>query len=511
MDLARLRQRYDEYVATFRTPEGRLPPMMELKRVHTAGVVANARAIAEGERMDAETAAVCEAAALLHDTGRYEQLRRYNTFRDSDSVDHAVFSHDIVREKGWLDGCVHADAILKAVLYHNRRDLPDGLDTLTATAAHCTRDADKLDIFRVLEHQLATDDWRNGCTAFWGLPVRAKPTPEVLAAIREGRPVDYQHIKTLADFVLIQVGWMRAGLHFGTTRRLAAERGHLAFRRNFLAELLSDDPAVPGAKLAGTECKSGSGTVPQEVDALCSAVPLGEITFADVVAARRRGCRVLLLVRHAERPKIDGDDPTFGEALPLTDEGMRTSRRFGEQLRDVAEDVQFLSSPLLRTRLTAAGIAEGMGLTAPGRGGNQSSQRDFADMVPTDPLLGNSSFYFSDQHEVFELFRDGSFFEKIFAYMAAGHQRGFREIREASDAFEAWALERFTGALGIFATHDLYIGAFLHARGVKRDWTVANWVRFLDAAAILLEPDGTRRYALLRAGLSEGVMGVASP
>ena len=77
------------------------------------------------------------AAALLHDTGRYEQLRRDNTFKDSDSVDHAVFSHDIVVEKGWLDavqsaGCSAQNAegskirqaILDAVLFHNRRELP---------------------------------------------------------------------------------------------------------------------------------------------------------------------------------------------------------------------------------------------------------------------------------------------------------------------------------------------------------------------------------------------------
>ncbi|MBO5939770.1 MAG: HD domain-containing protein, partial [Kiritimatiellae bacterium] len=71
--------------------------MMALKLHHTDMVVANAKAIIEGEGMDAETAEVCELAALLHDTGRYEQLRRYNTFRDSDSIDHAVFSYDIVR------------------------------------------------------------------------------------------------------------------------------------------------------------------------------------------------------------------------------------------------------------------------------------------------------------------------------------------------------------------------------------------------------------------------------
>ena len=38
----------------------------------------------------------------------------------------------------------------------------------------------------------------------------------------------------------------------------------------------------------------------------------GEITLDDVEGELRRGNRVLLFVRHAERPKIDGDDPTFG-------------------------------------------------------------------------------------------------------------------------------------------------------------------------------------------------------
>ena len=243
MDLEQLRQHYNRYVDTFRT-DGILPPMMELKLLHTRNVIENARAITAGEGMDPTTAAVCEAAALLHDTGRYEQLRKYNTFRDSDSVDHAVFSHDIVKATGWLDGEPHADAILSAVLYHNRRELPDGLDPLTFAAAQCTRDADKLDIFRVLEDQVAHTDWRKDCTAFWNLPVFAKPNPAVIASVRDGRPIDYQSITSLADFVLIQVRWLRSELHYATSRRLAAERGHLAYRRRFLAELTGNDPEV---------------------------------------------------------------------------------------------------------------------------------------------------------------------------------------------------------------------------------------------------------------------------
>ena len=163
--LEELTRLYDAYVDTYREADGELPVMMRLKRVHTGFVVKNAEAIADGENFTAEEREVSLAAALLHDTGRYEQLKRYNTFKDSDSIDHAVFSHDIVKEKGWLDkvevkglGLQWKDAILKAVLYHNRRDLPPEIEqsnnpnnrTILGAASHTVRDADKLDIFRVL-------------------------------------------------------------------------------------------------------------------------------------------------------------------------------------------------------------------------------------------------------------------------------------------------------------------------------------------------------------------------
>ena len=237
--LTELTKLYDAYVDTYRGEDGKLPAMMQLKRTHTAFVVKNAELIADGEGFAPEEREVALAAALLHDTGRYEQLRRYNTFKDSDSVDHAVFSHDIVKEKGWTDNPV----VLNAVLYHNRRDLPDGMDHLTAIASHTVRDADKLDIFRVLEDQVAHTDWKSDSRAFWNLAVSAPPNPVVVECIAKGEPVDYQNIKSLSDFVLIQVGWMISGLHFATSRRLCRERNHLAYRRDFLHQL-TDSPSI---------------------------------------------------------------------------------------------------------------------------------------------------------------------------------------------------------------------------------------------------------------------------
>ena len=245
--LAELAKLYDSYVDTYRDSSGELPKMMRLKRIHTGFVVKNAEAIADGERFDAATREAALAAALLHDTGRYEQLKLYNTFRDSESVDHAVFSHDIVKEKGWLDGvCPDAatrEAVLNAVLFHNRREIPDGLDALTEACSHTVRDADKLDIFRVLEDQIEHTDWRSDSRAFWNLRTDAAPSPVVVDCIAKRLPVDYQEIKSLADFVLIQVGWMLSGLHYATARRICRERGHLEFRRRFLHEL-TDDSSV---------------------------------------------------------------------------------------------------------------------------------------------------------------------------------------------------------------------------------------------------------------------------
>lgn len=213
-----------------------------------------------------------------------------------------------------------------------------------------------------------------------------------------------------------------------------------------------------------------------------------------VRARLEQGNRVLLVVRHAERPKIDGEDKTFGAALPLTPAGERMSEDFGRLLKGAAQDVQFLASPLKRTVLTARFIARGMGIAEP--------------EIPTDAAIGNESAYIADELKVWELFRDGSFFSKMFDYFARGTQTGFNDLVPATEAFEAYCLSRFTGRLGIFTSHDVYLAAFAKGSGLIAELTKANWPRFLDAIAFVLRPDGTRDRVFVRAGLTDGICGV---
>ncbi len=219
-----------------------------------------------------------------------------------------------------------------------------------------------------------------------------------------------------------------------------------------------------------------------------------EWSVADVRAELARGCRVLLFTRHAERPKIDNEDPSFGDALPLTAEGERTSRELGRMLKGAAETVQFRASPLKRTVLTARLMAEGMGIERP--------------EIVEDASIGNGSAFIASEAEVWELFRDGAFFSEMIDYLQRGEQRGFAPLAAAADAFEAYALDKFTAQLGVFATHDVYLVAYLHARGVKTDFVYENWPRFLDMAAVVLDRNGTRRYGFVRAGLSSLCCGV---
>ncbi|MBR3221384.1 MAG: HAD-IA family hydrolase [Kiritimatiellae bacterium] len=219
------------------------------------------------------------------------------------------------------------------------------------------------------------------------------------------------------------------------------------------------------------------------------------MTIDELKAEMEKGARAILMVRHAERPQIDPDDPTFGDALALTERGARTATELGRCLADFHGDVQFAASPLMRTRMTAERIAAGMGVAAP--------------EILAEGRLGNDSFYYTDTDEVLEVFKPENFFNACIEYFATGRQRGFAPLGEATDAFEAWLDERFAKKLFVAVTHDLYIAAFLTARGAAAvPFTRENWVRFLDAGAILVYPDGTRRYEFVRTGLSDGICGV---
>lgn len=91
---------------------------------------------------------------LLHDIGRFEQMKRYNTYVDRQSVDHADLSMDILTKSNFIRRFIEENTydniILKAVKNHNKYKIEEGLSEREQLHAKIIRDSDKIDIMKLV-------------------------------------------------------------------------------------------------------------------------------------------------------------------------------------------------------------------------------------------------------------------------------------------------------------------------------------------------------------------------
>lgn len=235
-----LREWFSRYVATFNDLPDDDRRNTALKEAHTAAVCANMRLITEG-LLDGEKRLTAEAVALFHDVGRFEQYRRFRTFRDADSVNHAALGVEILEREGVLDLLpeVERDIIVTAVRYHNVFSLPKGLDGDRLLLTQLIRDADKLDIWRVFVEFYALPEEERASAVGLGFPDLPGYTPEVLAVLKQGRLVELSSLRVLNDFKLLQLSWIY-DLNFPASFRLVEERGLV----ETLASTLPQDTAI---------------------------------------------------------------------------------------------------------------------------------------------------------------------------------------------------------------------------------------------------------------------------
>ena len=100
----RLSQWYDTYAQSFLKGDHGLEDAVRLKSEHTKRVCAEMAALCESIDLDADRRISAGIAALLHDVARFEQFRRFRTFSDHQSVDHAALAMDLIEEHRLFDG-----------------------------------------------------------------------------------------------------------------------------------------------------------------------------------------------------------------------------------------------------------------------------------------------------------------------------------------------------------------------------------------------------------------------
>ncbi|MHC1788373.1 HD domain-containing protein [Solidesulfovibrio sp.] len=212
---------------------------MELKRRHCEQVMAEARQLALALDLAPHLVSLATIAGLCHDVGRFPQYQQYKTFSDAQSVNHGLLGARALTRHGGLAGLAPRDRALVrlAVVVHNRRTLPPALtfgrDPAALVLARIVRDADKIDIVRImLDHYTNPGDKDE--VVFLGLPDRPEQfNPAIIADIEAGKIGNYTHMASINDFALLLLSWIN-DMAFPWTRQQFFARGHV---RELFAQL----------------------------------------------------------------------------------------------------------------------------------------------------------------------------------------------------------------------------------------------------------------------------------
>ena len=150
---------FKSYVARYDASDERIA----LKVEHTYEVAELCDEIARGEGLPPADVDLAWLCGLLHDIGRFEQLRRWGTFSDADSCSHAALGIQVLRDEmgSFTDDAEWIRIIERAVALHSDFRLPDDLSARQRLFCVIKRDADKVDILRVFN--------RSSCTAVLGI------------------------------------------------------------------------------------------------------------------------------------------------------------------------------------------------------------------------------------------------------------------------------------------------------------------------------------------------------
>ena len=267
-------------------------PKIALKIEHTYHVAEVADQVAHSLGLSQEDCDLAWILGMLHDVGRFEQVRRYGTFVDSQSIAHALMSCQVLFPEDYgveesvframpnghfgslsdyliagdgtgddetevgMEGCADdnkVDAALDeksdgkhivesdewrhiiklAISVHSALRIPDDISEREAMFCNILRDADKVDIFRVNVETPLTDIINTTEEEIRTSCV----TADVMPAILEHHVVPRDRKFTAADHIVSHC-CLAFELVYKKSREIAVEQGYL----KTLTEYVSENP-----------------------------------------------------------------------------------------------------------------------------------------------------------------------------------------------------------------------------------------------------------------------------
>ena len=151
INLRKAQESFKKYLKDYDIEDGNI----KLKIKHTYEVVNKSEYISKGLGLNQENIELAKLIALLHDIGRFEQVKQTSDFLDGKDFDHAnygikvLFEDNLIRK--FIEDNQYDNIIKKAIYNHNKYKIEENLNNAELLHSKIIRDADKLDNFRVKE------------------------------------------------------------------------------------------------------------------------------------------------------------------------------------------------------------------------------------------------------------------------------------------------------------------------------------------------------------------------
>ena len=245
--LTRMHELMARYMKSFYSDDAEVQQGILIKEKHTGYVTANCVELAKFLKLSTHDAQLAEIIGLFHDVGRFRQYSVYKTFNDADSEDHADLGIKVIDELDFFKelSAPDYDLVKFAIQNHNKKIVAPTDDERKILFAKLIRDADKLDIYRVLEPFLAQEN-ADKMPQFIkaGSKLVADISPDFVENFVTGEQADYRKIRTNGDRKIVRL--MRLyDVNFSWTMQKIVERGYI---EKIVSNLPMDERVAEGVR-----------------------------------------------------------------------------------------------------------------------------------------------------------------------------------------------------------------------------------------------------------------------
>lgn len=220
IDIEIAKEAFRKYIKNYNTEDEKI----KLKIAHIERVSQIAKRIAIQQNLSEEDIQLAELIGLLHDIGRFDQVKLYHTFVDKDSINHGEYGAKVLFEDGLIRNFIETDEfdeiITLSIINHNRAKIQDGLTERQNLHARIIRDADKIDIFYLLTIEKEEILWETNNMN------NEIITNEIYKEFIKNRHIDYKNIRTSGDLLVAHFAYVY-DLNFRESLKIIKENSYL--------------------------------------------------------------------------------------------------------------------------------------------------------------------------------------------------------------------------------------------------------------------------------------------